>query len=92
MLVESRRNGRRAVEVSVADTGPGVADEVAEADRIFEPFVTSKQMGLGMGLAISHSIVETHGGGLRMARKGRSGAVFIFDLPMAEAAAGPDVG
>jgi two-component system, LuxR family, sensor kinase FixL len=67
------------VEISVADSGPGVADEAAS--RMFEPFVTTKAFGMGMGLAISRSIVESHGGSLRMVQGVGSGAIFAFDLP-----------
>ena len=88
--VQARRKSRHAVEISVADSGPGVADEVM--DTIFEPFVTTKPLGMGMGLSISHSIVESHGGSLRMARNFPSGAIFLFDLPTVGAAeAGTDV-
>jgi two-component system, LuxR family, sensor kinase FixL len=88
IVVEARRNSSRAVEISVADSGPGVAAEVV--DTIFEPFVTTKTLGMGMGLSISHSIIESHGGSLRMARGVRSGGNFIFDLPTAEAEASTD--
>ena len=90
IVVEANRKGSSAVEISVADSGPGVADEVA--DTIFEPFVTTKPLGMGMGLSISHSIIESHGGRLRMARGARSGGIFIFDLPTARAAANSDAG
>ena len=90
IVVEARRNGSRAVEISVADTGPGVAAEMT--DMIFEPFVTTKPLGMGMGLSISHTIVDSNGGSLRMARDVRSGAIFLFDLPIAEAAASTDAG
>ena len=66
IVVEARRKSNHAVEISVADLGPGVAAEVT--DTIFEPFVTTKPLGMGMGLSISRSIVELHGGSLRMAR------------------------
>ena len=85
IVVAARRRGNRTVEISVADSGPGVAAEVT--DTLFEPFITTKPFGTGMGLSISHTIVESNGGGLRMARGVRSGAVFIFDLPTADAAA-----
>jgi PAS domain S-box-containing protein len=90
IVIAARRKGNRAVEISVADSGPGVAGEVS--DTIFEPFVTNKPFGMGMGLSISRSIVESHGGRLRMARSARSGAIFIFDLPTAEAGASTDAG
>ena len=56
IVVKARRKSKHAVEISVVDTGPGVAAEVT--DTIFEPFVTTKSHGMGMGLSISHSIVE----------------------------------
>jgi two-component system sensor kinase FixL len=74
----------------VADSGPGVAAEVT--DTLFEPFVTTKPLGMGMGLSISRTIVEANGGSLRMARGVRSGAILIFDLPTADAAASTDAG
>jgi two-component system sensor kinase FixL len=78
IVVEARR-GRRAVGISVADSGPGVAAEVT--DTIFEPFVTTKPLGMGMGLSISRAIVESHGGSLQTARSNGAGAIFTFDLP-----------
>jgi two-component system sensor kinase FixL len=74
----------------VTDSGPGVGAEVT--DTIFEPFVTTKPLGMGMGLSISRSIVESHGGKLRMAYSARSGATFVFSLPTAEAEASADAG
>ena len=90
IVVAARRKSGRAVEISVADSGPGVAAGVT--DTIFEPFVTTKPNGMGMGLSISRSIVDSHGGVLRMARSSHSGAMFIFDLPTAEAEASSDAG
>ena len=88
ITVEARRCGRRTIEISVADSGPGVASEVI--DTVFEPFVTTKPLGMGMGLSISRAIIESHGGKLQMARGTRSGAIFIFTLPTAESEAGVD--
>ena len=76
--VEARCKSRRAVEISVADSGPGIGVEVA--NRLFEPFVTTKPEGMGMGLSISRSIVESHGGKLRILQSVSSGATFVFDL------------
>jgi two-component system, LuxR family, sensor kinase FixL len=84
-IVVAAREIKHAVEFSVADSGPGIPGEIG--DSIFQPFVTTKRLGMGMGLSISRSIVESHGGKLRVRRRKQSGAVFIFDLPTAEAAA-----
>lgn len=66
------------VYVEVSDTGSGV--DPALGEQIFSSFVTSKQGGLGMGLAISRSIVEAHGGSLRYASNPGGGATFTFSL------------
>ena len=89
-LVGARRKRKGAVEIAVTDLGPGVAAEVK--DIIFEPFVTTKPDGMGMGLSISRSIVESHGGTLRMGHNTPSGAVFFFELPTVEAEAGTNAG
>jgi len=68
-----------AVEVTIADTGPGIPDHVAK--RLFEPFVTTKSGGMGIGLAISQNIVEAHGGRLVMTPNEGGGTVFRFRLP-----------
>jgi PAS domain S-box-containing protein len=65
----------------VEDTGPGIAADVRQ--HLFEPFVTTKQSGLGMGLSISRSIIEAHGGQLQ-AEPGRLGAAFRFSIPLLE--------
>jgi two-component system sensor kinase FixL len=90
ILVGARRKHKGAVEIAVTDWGPGVAPEVS--DTIFEPFVTTKPDGMGMGLSISRSIVESHGGTLQMGHNTPSGAVFFFELPTVEAEAGTDAG
>jgi two-component system, LuxR family, sensor kinase FixL len=61
-------------------------------DTIFEPFITTKPLGMGMGLSISRAIIESHGGSLRMSRSIRSGAIFIFELPTVEAEANTNAG
>jgi C4-dicarboxylate-specific signal transduction histidine kinase len=66
------------VLVQVQDSGPGI--EPGLANRIFEPFFTTKANGIGMGLSISHSIIESHGGRLRTVPSS-TGALFEFTLP-----------
>jgi two-component system sensor kinase FixL len=68
-----------AIEVAVADTGTGIAPEIAE--RLFQPFVTTKPQGMGVGLSICRSIVETHGGELRAELNPGGGTIFRFSLP-----------
>ena len=78
------------VEVAVVDAGRGAA--VAVAERMFDPFFTTKPKGLGMGLAISRSIVEAHRGRLWMTPRadGISGTAVRFSLPLlAKAASKP---
>jgi len=71
------------VVVSVEDSGPGLTAEHME--RIFEPFFTTKEQGIGMGLSISRSIVESHSGKLSASTRTPRGAKFQFRLPMAGA-------
>ena len=75
-------DGRSAVRVSVHDTGGGFA--AAEAERLLEAFYSMKRQGLGMGLSISRSIIEAHGGRLWAAPGAHRGAVFEFTLPAAD--------
>jgi two-component system sensor kinase FixL len=69
------------VEIAVSDTGAGFA--AADAARLFEPFYTTKPKGMGMGLAISRTIIEAHGGTLKAERGERGGARFLFTVPAA---------
>jgi two-component system sensor kinase FixL len=68
------------VRVEVADTGPGLADDIAP--RLFQPFVTTKPSGMGIGLSISRRIINSHGGELSFARNPAGGATFSFTLPL----------
>jgi two-component system sensor kinase FixL len=83
IIVKARRSDKHAIEISVADSGPGVAAEMMAA--IFEPFTTTKPLGMGMGLSISRAIIEAHGGNLGMGRGTGYGAIFIFTLPTVDA-------
>jgi signal transduction histidine kinase len=78
--VGARREGRRAV-VEIADRGPGVPR--AESARIFEPFYSTKN-STGLGLSVCHTIVNQHGGELRVEERPGGGAVFVIALPVFE--------
>ncbi len=69
------------VMVEVADTGAGISSEVA--GRLFQPFVTSKASGMGVGLSISKRIIDAHGGEISVSHNDRGGATFRFSLPLA---------
>src|SRR5581483_9149333 len=60
LLISTEAADDDMLTISVADTGPGIAPEIA--DQLFQPFVTSKQHGMGVGLSISRTIIEAHGG------------------------------
>jgi two-component system sensor kinase FixL len=81
LTVSAAPDGNGGVAIRVADTGPGLAPEVAE--RLFQPFVTTKPQGMGIGLSICRSIVEGHGGKLRAEPNPGGGTVFAFSLPTA---------
>src|SRR5262249_9788990 len=71
-----------AAEVSIADTGPGIAPEKVE--QIFEPFFSTKDTGMGMGLSIARTIVASHRGQIWAANHRESGAVLHFTIPLAK--------
>jgi signal transduction histidine kinase len=81
LTVRTRGLEGARVEVSVEDAGKGLSE--AALDRIFEPFFTTKPDGLGLGLAISRSIIENHGGQLCADAVRGGGATFRFTLPCA---------
>jgi signal transduction histidine kinase len=79
MTLCARAEDDRWVEVSVSDRGGGISTE--NLDRLFEPFFTTKTDGLGMGLAVSQTIIEAHGGKLWGGNNTPHGAIFKFTLP-----------
>jgi two-component system, LuxR family, sensor histidine kinase TtrS len=85
MRIVTYRAGTETVAVTVEDSGPGI--DAAIADRLFESFATTKPDGLGLGLAICQSIVDTYGGRIEAANRPVEGARFRVILPTAEAAA-----
>jgi two-component system sensor kinase FixL len=70
--------GDRMIRVSISDSGPGIAPEIA--DQLFQPFITTKLQGMGVGLSISRTIIEGHGGRIWVESKSGQGATFIFTL------------
>ena len=77
------------IAVEIRDTGPGLSDEVA--DRIFSSLVTTKPHGMGVGLSLSKSIIEAHGGQMSAAPGEEGGMVFRFTVPVAFESAGDDL-
>ncbi|MGH6873356.1 MAG: sensor histidine kinase, partial [Rhizomicrobium sp.] len=79
LTVRTWRGPEDGACVSIADTGPGLAEEVAA--RLFEPFVSTKQTGMGVGLSICRTILEAHEGRIWMTPTPGGGATFHFQLP-----------
>ncbi|MEN8204551.1 MAG: ATP-binding protein [Pseudomonadota bacterium] len=83
LRVSSLHTDVDTIQVTVSDTGPGL--DAATADDIFDTFYTTRKDGMGLGLAISRSIIEAHGGQLRADSAPGAGATFYFTLSAAEA-------
>jgi signal transduction histidine kinase len=81
LIVRARQADAGTVEVAVADSGHGVPAE--KLARLFEPFFTTKPNGMGLGLPISSTIIQAHGGRI-WAENGPVGATFFFTLPVSE--------
>jgi two-component system sensor histidine kinase FlrB len=75
----ARRSPEGRAEILVSDNGPGIAEHLKP--RVFEPFFTTRARGTGLGLAIVKSIVEAHGGNIRLDEVRLQGAGFVIDLP-----------
>jgi len=78
--ITTRMAPNNMIEVRVADTGPGLQASVRE--KMFQPFVTTKATGMGVGLSICRVIVESHGGTLTADDNLYGGTVFRFTLPI----------
>jgi C4-dicarboxylate-specific signal transduction histidine kinase len=82
LSIRTEQRGAAGILVAVHDSGPGVAPE--HLQRVFEPFYTTKNSGLGMGLSICRSIIDAHGGRLWADADQPRGTVFQFTLPAAQ--------
>jgi len=76
----SELDGRAAAEIAVRDSGPGIRQDLA--DRVFQPFFTTKATGTGLGLAVVRRIVEGHGGSISLVLPPEGGAEFLVRLPL----------
>ena len=79
----SKRTASGDCEIAVCDNGPGVAPEILS--QMFNPFLTTKRHGTGLGLPMSQTIAQAHGGNLRYESLEAGGACFVLTLPAAEA-------
>ncbi len=82
LTIRTRANSGGTIELTVEDTGEGFGAD--DSDRVFELFFTTKADGLGMGLSISRTIIEDHGGRLWASPRPGRGAIFHFTLPVAD--------
>ena len=79
LRIQTKLNGSNTVHVSVEDTGTGI--EPSDLARLFQPMFTTKERGMGMGLSICQSIIETHGGRIWVSPGANGGSIFQFELP-----------
>ena len=79
LVVSATAVADNMVEIAVADTGAGLAPEISA--QLFQPFITTKRQGMGVGLSISRTIVEAHGGSITARPNPGGGTVFGFTLP-----------
>jgi signal transduction histidine kinase len=82
MIIVHTERSDGFVRVAVQDNGPGISAEIAE--RVFDPFFSTKNTGLGMGLAVCKTIITEHGGSIRAENNAEGGATFSFELKAAD--------
>lgn len=75
----SAREAEEMIRIEVSDNGPGI--DARSTEKVFEPFFSTKQDGLGLGLSICRTIVEGHGGSLELDESGKRGATFVLSIP-----------
>jgi two-component system sensor kinase FixL len=79
LVISTAADSEDMISISVADTGGGIAPEIMS--QLFEPFITTKRYGMGVGLSISRTIVEAHGGQIGAEPNPLGGTIFRFTLP-----------
>jgi two-component system sensor kinase FixL len=79
IVAQTTRLGDKEVEFSISDSGPGIAPD--KSTNIFEPFFTTKSTGMGLGLSLARTIIESHGGKLWVEDGPNGGAIFRFRIP-----------
>ena len=79
LTIKSETNGPDRLRVSIADTGSGI--DPSDLHRIFDPLFTTKPRGMGMGLSICRSIIESHNGRLWVSDGPSGGSIFQIELP-----------
>ncbi|MGR8953555.1 MAG: sensor histidine kinase, partial [Gammaproteobacteria bacterium] len=84
LRIRTQLDARHGIEILVEDNGPGIAD--ADRAKIMTPFHTTKKNGMGMGLSISRSLIESHHGTLRFESRAGKGCTFYVTLPPKEQA------
>jgi two-component system sensor kinase FixL len=80
LTISTAPEDREMIEIGVSDTGSGIAEDIAA--QLFQPFVTTKRHGMGVGLSISRTIIEAHGGKIRAEANPDGGTLFRFTLCM----------
>jgi two-component system, LuxR family, sensor kinase FixL len=78
LTVSAHATSADMVTIDVADTGGGIAPEIA--DQLFQPFITTKRTGMGVGLSICRTIIEAHGGQIWVEPNPKGGTIFRFTL------------
>lgn len=81
LTICAKLNASHKLEVTVGDTGPGIAEEIAA--RLFDPFLSTKAEGIGLGLSICRTIAEAYGGSISVRSIPRQGTAFDVVLPLA---------
>jgi len=79
LVIGTAKAANHMIEIRVTDTGSGIAPEIA--GQLFQPFVTTKRQGMGVGLSISRTIVESHGGSIGVRSNPTGGTIFTLTLP-----------